>query len=89
METHNEHGVKIEKIRKRFVADDMKEAPTLNSMRAVETIYEGSEGQAVNSLSVALPLFFLSASRSARRNRRIQIYLILNFVLFVSFVATL
>lgn len=47
METHNEHGVKIEKIRKRFVADDMKEAPTLSSMGAVETIYEGSEGQAV------------------------------------------
>ena len=34
-------------------------------------------------MSLAIPLFFLSAPRSARRTRRIQIYLILNFVLFV------
>jgi len=47
METHNKHGVKIGKIRERFVADDMKEAPTLSSVGAVETIYEGTEGQAV------------------------------------------
>jgi hypothetical protein len=46
METQNEYGVKTVKIRKRFVEDDMKEAPTL-SMGAVETVYEGSEGQAV------------------------------------------
>jgi hypothetical protein len=46
-EIHNEYGVKVVKIRKRFVEDDMKEAPTLSSMGAVETVYEGSESQAV------------------------------------------
>ena len=47
METHKEYDVKVIKIRKRLVADDIKEAPTLSSMGAVETVYEESECQAV------------------------------------------